>query len=89
LKTEYNEPPALQTAPVPVSQDQLSPLCTHFVSNPLGISNAQQNTSTLSLPASPFPFQTNTKGQDEYIQHPTYALRSRCYTPSFDFLGDQ
>src|SRR5690606_33599165 len=68
IKHDYKDTPAaLQSAPLPVTQeDQLSPLSPHFTPNPFGLTYTQQNSSTMSLPASFFPYNANQKIQEEF-----------------------
>jgi hypothetical protein len=75
---------------------EASPLSSHFGASPFGVTYAQNMMSTMSLPASPFYFNHNGKGSDEYdpfdnIPHglPDPLIEGRQYAPSFQFAGAQ
>ncbi|PGH11434.1 hypothetical protein AJ80_07113 [Polytolypa hystricis UAMH7299] len=97
IKPDYKDTPAaLQSAPLPVTQeDHLSPLSPHFTPNPFGLTYTQQNSSSMSLPASFFPYNGNQKMHEEFpgsydngvgIHNSLDALRGRTFTTgSYDF----
>ncbi|KAK2794168.1 hypothetical protein FQN52_009250 [Onygenales sp. PD_12] len=105
VKSEYKDDTnnsGLQSAPLPVTvtqEDEISPLSPTFAgSNPFGISYGQHNSSTMSLPASFFPFNSNSKLQDDFstagfengtvgMHSPLDGMRGRAYTATFEYSG--
>ncbi|PGH13567.1 hypothetical protein AJ79_03560 [Helicocarpus griseus UAMH5409] len=101
VKAEYKDDSGLQSAPLPVtaSQEDIgSPLSPSFGSNPFSMSYGQHNSSSMSLPASFFPFHSNGKLQDDFpnttnfesgvnMQSPLDGLRGRAYSNTFEYSG--